>query len=102
KDLMLANNEWAVNVARLSPRLRPVAPVYGDSPEELTSVAKSLIDRGIRAVQLVSGRLPGGVSPASNELDRFYAMLAEAKVPITFHIGGELMFFDTLGWGKAA
>ena len=78
-----------------------MAPLYGETPEELISVAKSLIDRGIRAVQLITGRLPGGVSPAANTLDGFYAMLAEASVPLTFHIGGEPNFFGTLDWGKA-
>lgn len=50
---------------------------------------------------MVSSRLPGGVSPAHNDLDPYYAMLAEAKVPITFHIGGELSFLHSAKWGEA-
>jgi predicted TIM-barrel fold metal-dependent hydrolase len=100
-ELIAANNEWAVGAAKLSPRVRPVTPLYGDTPEELIAVARRLIDQGIRAVLMISGRLPGGVSPASNELDPFYAMLAEADVAHTLHIGSELTFFRTMGWGKA-
>jgi predicted TIM-barrel fold metal-dependent hydrolase len=100
-DLMHAQNEWAVEVARISPRCRPVTGVYGGSPDELCAVTKALIDRGIRAVQLCVARLPGGVSPGSNELDHFYAMLAEANVALTLHIGGESLFFRTTGWNKA-
>ena len=101
KILMTAYADWAVEQTKISPRVRPVTPLFGDTPEELIALAKSLIHRGIRAVQLVAGRLPGGVSPASSALDPFYAMLAEAGVPINFHIGGELRFFHTLAWGQA-
>jgi predicted TIM-barrel fold metal-dependent hydrolase len=101
KKLFAANNEWAVGAAKVSPRIRPVTPVYGDSPDELISVTRRLLNEGIRAVLLVSSRLPGGVSPADDALDPFYAMLAEANVPLTLHIGGELFFFRTSKWGDA-
>jgi predicted TIM-barrel fold metal-dependent hydrolase len=101
KKLFAANNEWAIGAAKVSPRIRPVTPLYGDTPEELTAVAKRLIDQGIRAVLLVAAGLPGGVSPADNALDPFYAMLAEAKVPLTLHIGGETYFFRTTKWCEA-
>lgn len=100
-EMISANNAWAVKAAKVSPRIRPVAPVYGDTPQELYAITKALIDDGIRAIMMVSGRLPGGVSPASNELDPFYAMLAEANVAMTLHIGTELLFFRTMEWGRA-
>lgn len=100
-EMIAANNDWAVNTALSSPRIRPVTPLYGDTPEELIAMTAPLLDRGIRAVMLVSGRLPGGVSPASSELDPFYAMLTEANVAFTLHIGTELMFFRTMEWGTA-
>jgi predicted TIM-barrel fold metal-dependent hydrolase len=101
KKLFAANNDWALGAAKVSPRIRPVTPVYGDTPEELISVTKDLIDKGSRAILMVSSRLPGGVSPANEALDPFYAMLAEAKVPMTLHIGGELFFFRSSRWGEA-
>lgn len=101
RKLMDSYNRWTVEVAAISPRFRPVAPIYGDTPEELISVTKKLIHGGIRAVLISAPRLPGGVSPASNDLDPFYAMLAEAKVAITLHIGGEDLFLRTNDWVKA-
>ena len=65
------------------------------------AVTKSLIDRGIRAIQLSAPRLPGGVSPASNDLDLFYAMVAEANVALTLHIGGDSLLFRTNDWNQA-
>jgi len=100
-DLIKANNDWAVNVARISDRFRPVTPIFGDTVDELISQAKSLIDRGIRAISISAARLPGGVSPAAPELDAFYAMLAEANVPMTFHTTGlESLLFRTNDWSK--
>lgn len=101
RDLMYANNEWAVGVAALSDRFRPVTPVFGDTPDDLFAMTRSLVDRGIRAVQLCAPRLPAGVSPASNDLDPFYAMLAEANVALTLHIGGDSLLFRTNDWNKA-
>ncbi|ALC13211.1 amidohydrolase family protein [Sphingopyxis sp. 113P3] len=100
--LIRAHNEWSARVASISDRFRPVSVIYGDTPEELIAVTKDLLDRGIRAVQLSASRLPGGVSPASPELDPFYAMLAEANVPLTLHTTGvESLLFRTIEWGNA-
>lgn len=101
RDLMDNYNRWTVDVAAISSRFRPVAPIYGDTPEELIAVTKKLIDQGIRAVLISAPRLPGGTSPANNDLDPFYAMLAEAKVALTLHIGGEDLFLRTNDWVKA-
>jgi Predicted metal-dependent hydrolase of the TIM-barrel fold len=100
RRMMDAQNNWSVETARRIPRLRPVAQIYGDTPEELIAVAKSVIDRGIRAVQVAPAILPGGVSAASNALDPFYAMLAEANVALTLHISNETQFLDP-EWNNA-
>jgi predicted TIM-barrel fold metal-dependent hydrolase len=101
EKLWAANNEWAIGAAKISPRIRPVAPLYGDTLPELMRVTEHLLESGIRAVSLVGARLPAGLSPAHTDLDPFYAMLAEAKVPLLLHIGGESGFLSTVGWGKA-
>src|SRR5690606_1367472 len=100
RRMMDAQNNWSVETARRIPRLRPVAQIYGDTPEELIAVAKSVIDRGILAVQVAPAILPGGVSAASNALDPFYAMLAEANVALTLHISNETQFLDP-EWNNA-
>jgi predicted TIM-barrel fold metal-dependent hydrolase len=94
-------NEWLVGAGRVSDRVRPVALVHADSVERLTAQTKALLDRGIRAIQMPAGKLPGGKSPAHSDLDAYWAMLAEAKCVATLHIGGEGTFFETREWGKA-
>jgi predicted TIM-barrel fold metal-dependent hydrolase len=94
-------NDWAFEAARISQRLRPVAPLAGDTPEELCANARRIIDKGVRAVWLASGALPGGVSPAHPDLDPLWAMLAEAGVAATLHGGGEGHFLHTYDWKKA-
>jgi predicted TIM-barrel fold metal-dependent hydrolase len=101
RKMIQMGNEWMVASARISDRVRPVASIYGETPAEIISVAKSLLDQGIKALMVSPGRLPGGVSPAHSDLDPLYAMLSEAKVPLTMHIGSELLFFRTMGWGEA-
>jgi predicted TIM-barrel fold metal-dependent hydrolase len=99
--MMRCSNDWMVEAAKLSPRVRPVGSIYGDTPQELIALTRSLLDRGIRALTISAGHLPGGVSPAHNDLDPLYAMLAEANAPLTVHLGSELAFFRTLDWGTA-
>lgn len=92
---------WAVEVGKTSPRVRPVMPVYAETVEDLIASTRSLLDNGIRAIQLPVGNLPGGVSPAHPSLDPFWAMLSEAKCPLMMHIGCESKFLETRDWGKA-
>tara|TARA_A100001391_G_scaffold205349_1_gene205256 strand:- start:1413 stop:2615 length:1203 start_codon:yes stop_codon:yes gene_type:complete len=93
--------DWAVQVGKSSDRVRPVMPVYAETVEELLSTTRSLLDCGIRAIQLPVGNLPGGVSPAHPALDPLWAMLSEAKCALMMHIGCESKFFETRDWGKA-
>jgi predicted TIM-barrel fold metal-dependent hydrolase len=101
KKLFDANNRWAVNAAKVSDRIRPVTPVYGDTVEELIAVTKPLIDSGIKAISLVASRPPAGFSPAALALTPFYSMLDEANVALTMHLGGEKLFIADQTWGKA-
>jgi hypothetical protein len=101
RKLMAAYNEWQVGVARTSKRIKPVAAVHGDTVDDLIAGARTAIKNGMGGVWLTSGHLPGGVSPADNALDPFYAMLAEAGVALHFHIGGFGPFLSTSKWGEA-
>jgi hypothetical protein len=99
--LFCAYNEWAAGLAGRWPRIRPVTPVFGTDPADLIKRTRTLLGRGVRAVSILSSRLPAGVSPAHPALDPFYAMLAEAEAPLTLHLAGELLFFRTTDWNKA-
>lgn len=101
RRLVDAHNEWLAGVARRSSRMKAVAPVYGDTVEELIANARRLIDSGMAGIWMGTGAPPAGISPAHNDLDPFYAMLAEAKVGLHFHIGGSGQFLRTSEWRNA-
>jgi predicted TIM-barrel fold metal-dependent hydrolase len=97
-------NDWCVRTAALGEgRLRPVgmlkAPV---DVADLMTQTQSLIDRGLKGVLLNTGSPPAGVSPASEELDPFWAMLAAQNVPALAHVGSDLGFLNSSEWSKAA
>ena len=101
RRLVDAHVEWLVGVARKSSRMKVVAPVYGDTVAELIANARKAIDAGMAGIWIGNGDPPGGVSPAHSDLDPFYAMLAEAKVGLHFHIGGAGSFLRTHEWKNA-
>lgn len=101
RRLIDAHNEWLVGVASRSNRIKAIAPIYGDTVDELVANAKRLIDKGMAGIWLATGVPPAGISPAHSDLDPFYAMLAEAKVALHFHIGGLGQFIRTNEWRNA-
>jgi hypothetical protein len=101
RRLIDAHNEWLVGVARCSDRIKAIAPIYGDTVDELVAHAKALIDKGMAGIWLATGIPPAGKSPAHSDLGPFYALLAEAKVALHFHIGGLGQFIRTSEWGNA-
>ncbi len=101
RQLCEAYNQWIAKNAVFSDRIRPVAVVYGDTPEELLSVTKAVLANGLKAVMLMSSKLPGGCSPAAEELDPFWKMLTDAGACATLHIGAEGGFLKTDKWRDA-
>jgi len=99
--LLETYHEWVIGVGRISDRLRPVAPLYADTPAAMVEKATSLIGRGIRAIQIGAAGLPGKVSPAHPDLDPFWKLLTDAKCTLVLHIGCGGQFFETRDWGKA-
>jgi hypothetical protein len=93
--------DWVLGTAQVPPRVRPVLPLHGDTPEELYATAKRLIHRGASAFWIASGILPGGCSPADTRLDRFWDLLAESNTTATLHGGGEGQFLQTNAWREA-
>lgn len=94
-------SDWALADGRVPRRIRPVLPLTGETPEELYTKAKGLIDRGARAFWIASGVLPGGCSPADARLDRFWQLLAESDTVVTLHGGGEGQFLRSNAWRDA-
>jgi predicted TIM-barrel fold metal-dependent hydrolase len=102
KRWLSAYNSWMLREATGSDRIRPVAPVIGDTVDELMANTRALIKGGIRAVMIPAGALPGGKSPAHPDLDAFWALLAKSNCVATLHLGTEGKFFESLkGWRDA-
>jgi predicted TIM-barrel fold metal-dependent hydrolase len=96
-----AYNEWVVRMSRGQDRLRPAGVLIDQTPEDLVATAKNLIDRGVRALQIPTGRPPGGVSPAHPALDPLWDVLAATKTPLLSHIGSDGDVLRTLVWKDA-
>jgi hypothetical protein len=100
-QLLDAYNEWVMRNVSISDRLRIVATLVAETPDALYDKAKSMINRGVRAFWLPSGILPGGKSPAHDDLDRFWSLLEDTNTTMALHLGNEANFFKTLDWRKA-
>jgi predicted TIM-barrel fold metal-dependent hydrolase len=96
-----AHNEWLLGVVRRTSRIKAIAPIHGETVDELIAGARWAIDNGMAGVMITTGTMPGGVSPAHTDLDPFYAMIAEAKIALHFHISGYGRFLSTNKWGDA-
>jgi predicted TIM-barrel fold metal-dependent hydrolase len=82
-------------------RLRPTALLNLTTIEGAIAEAERVVAGGARAVFIQDGIAPGGHSPAAPEVDPLWALLAEAGVPVTLHIGGQQGFFGSDVWSDA-
>ncbi len=81
-------------------RLRPTALLNLTTIEGAIAEAERVVAGGARAVFIQDGVAPGGHSPAAPEVDPLWALLAEAGVPVTLHIGGQDGFFSSTSWSE--
>lgn len=71
--------------------------------------AQRLAAAGARAVVLPCNRPPGGVSPSHDQWDRLWAIIQEADMTATIHLGGQGLLsgregdemFPPRGWGDS-
>ncbi len=82
-------------------RLRPTALLNLTTIEGAIAEAERVAAGGARAVFIRDGVAPGGHSPAAPELDPLWALLAEAEMPVTLHIGGQDGFLGSDAWPDA-
>lgn len=97
-------NDWCVRTSALAPdRLRPVGMLKAPRDlDDLIAQTRSLIDRGLKGVLVNSGAPLAGLSPASEALDPFWAMMAAEDVPVLAHVGSDLGFLQSAEWSNAA
>lgn len=94
-----AHNAWAADItASTEDRVRPVGIVLTDTPESMVDQARRAIDAGIRALMIPANVPPAGTSPADPVLDPFWALAAEADVPVTIHLGTDSGFLASSAW----
>ena len=97
---VVAHNEWVIRNSAISDRIRPVGIVLTSSIEEMVNETERLITAGVRGIWIPIGDPPAGTSPADCALDPFYALLADANVPLLIHAGSDLNFYRTKAWKR--
>ncbi|MCX7863809.1 MAG: amidohydrolase [Novosphingobium sp.] len=96
-------NAWAARSTALAPdRLRVVGMFRpARDADDLIGQARSLIGMGIRALLINAGSPSAGLSPAAEELDPFWALCAQSRVPVLAHVGSDLGFLRHWQWAEA-
>lgn len=80
-------NDYAVDwTRRTRGRARAVCQINMGDPDAALAEAERVIKAGARGVILSCATPPGGVSPAHQMWDPFWALLAQADVPAFLHI----------------
>ncbi len=82
-------------------RLRPTALLNLTTIDGAIAEVERVAAGGARAVFIQDGIAPGGRSPAAADLDPLWALLAEAELAVTMHIGGQDGFFGSNAWPDA-
>jgi predicted TIM-barrel fold metal-dependent hydrolase len=95
REILDAWNEFVMRGVDVdTSRVRLVAILQTDTLEAMMADAHRLIEGGVGALWLPVAVPPGGVSPASHDLDPLWSLAQENDVPLVLHIGTELELFD--------
>ena len=81
-----AHNRAMAEFCSADARLLGVALCDLDEPDSSLAELTFALDLGLREVW-IPARAPGGVSPGHDKHDRFWALLAERRVPFVLHVG---------------
>jgi uncharacterized protein len=80
-------NDWIVEYAATAPqRLLGVGIVPIDDAHWAVTEAKRIIDRGVRGIMVPTQPIDGAAPYRSRVYDPFWAVVEEARVPVTLHI----------------
>jgi predicted TIM-barrel fold metal-dependent hydrolase len=92
-------NDWCIEIAKISPRLRPVAGLDSSDMEAAIKEADRVISNGVRAVSVSSGLPIGGKSPGHVDCDPFWEFLVDRNIPLVLHGGTDFgLFRDIAAW----
>src|SRR3954466_1320484 len=84
-----AHNRGIVDFCSVDPRLLPVCYVPFADVDRAVQMTREAIDLGAAAIKIAS-HPPRQHAPSHVVLDRVWAQAQEARVPVVFHVGGEL------------
>ena len=100
RSMLIGYNDWCIETAKISPRLRPVA--FIDTTDLDLAIAE--IDRvaanGIRAVAIPQGLPPGGISPGHPDADPLWDAVVRHDLPVLFHPGGDYGILNSGAWSN--
>ena len=100
RSMLTGYNDWCIETARISPRLRPVAFIdtthLGRAVAEIDRVAAN----GIRAVAIPQGVPPGGISPGHPDTDPLWDAVVRHDLPVLFHAGGDPGILASPAWAE--
>jgi uncharacterized protein len=82
-----AHNRAMAEFCGEDPRLLGVAAIPLDDPEAAVAEVDHALELGLKAVW-IPHRPAGGRSPGHDDLDPFWAKIAEAGLPALLHVGG--------------
>ncbi len=83
-----AHNRGMAEFCGTDDRLWGVGATPLDDPAQAVAELQTIIDLGLRAVW-VPHRPAGGRSPGHDDLDPFWALAADAQIPVVLHVGGD-------------
>ena len=69
RSMLIGYNDWCIETAKISPRLRPVAFIDTTDLELAIAEIDRVAANGIRAVAIPQGLPPGGISPGHPDAD---------------------------------
>ncbi|HYH48198.1 MAG TPA: amidohydrolase family protein [Acidimicrobiia bacterium] len=97
-QLLRAYNDWCIETAKISDRLRPVAFIDSNDIKAAIEEIDRVTSAGVRAICLPTGVAPGGKSPGHVETDPLWEVLTSKDVPLLFHGGGDFGFVRQPVW----
>ena len=96
--LLKVTNDWAIETAKVSPRLRPTANIPTHDLKVTLDEAARVVSAGVKAIAIPGGTPPGGKSPAHPTVDPLWEMFVAEDVTVLFHFGNDFGFLRKPVW----
>jgi predicted TIM-barrel fold metal-dependent hydrolase len=100
RSLLTGYNDWCIETAKISPRLRPVAFIDTTDFDRAIAEIDRVAANGIRAISMAHGMPPGGISPGHPDADPLWDAVVRHDLPVLFHPGGDYGILNSSEWGK--